>query len=421
MSQRIVVVDDDPIVGTLTKELLVDAGYEVELVSDSLKAVDAIKGNPPLMAILDILMPGIDGLTLCHQLKNDPQTKDLKVAIVSGKAFHADRARAAQYGADLFIEKPYDVDTFAAKITDLLGGKSPKKEAPKAVALGGAQPGALLTATVWGCRSLSPIKTGEPSKFGRATSCVTLETGSELFIFDGGTGLVPLGEQLVKDGSRTKLWVFVTHFHDDHVEGLGAFPCARDKRFTINLAGPADPDKPLSEKVTAVFDAAPGRLGPVTAAIELYEMREDAYEIMDGVEVTSFFANHPGTTLGFVLKTQGRKFVYCPDSEVYGERGTALQDYDEKLGGLIQDADLLIHDARYTPEDYKTRRDNGHSSWKSVVDLAAKRGVRRLVLTHHDDQYSDKVLEGVFEAAKTLGAEGGVQVYMASEGLKVGI
>lgn len=421
MAQKIVVVDDDPIVGSLTKELLVDAGYEVELVQDSLKAVGVIKDVKPDLAILDILMPGIDGLTLCHQLKTDPDTKALKIAIVSGKAFHADRQRAIDYGAELFVEKPYDVEKFAQQIAELIAGSARKAEGPKEIALGGGPPGAALTATVWGCRSLSPIKKGEASRFGRATSCLTVEAGGELFIFDAGSGLEKLGAQLVKDARYKNLWLFITHFHNDHVEGLGGFACARDKRFTLNIAGASEPNAALADKVTEVFDSAPGRFGPVSAPIELFEMREESYEILEGVSLTSFYSNHPGTTLGFVLETQKRKLVYCPDSEIYGERGTALQDYDEKLGGLIKDADLLVHDGRYTPEDYKVRRDNGHSSWRSAVELAGRFGVRRLVLTHHDDQYGDAVLEKVSEQAKALGAGLGVDVSMASEGLKIGL
>jgi CheY-like chemotaxis protein len=421
MPQKIVVVDDDPIVGALTKELLVDVGYEVELVQDSLQAMGVIKSLKPALAVLDILMPGIDGLTLCHQLKTDPETKSLKIAIVSGKAFHADKQRAAEYGADLFIEKPYDVEKFAAQVAELVTGTAPKAEGPKEIKLGGGAKDAALVTTVWGCRSLSPVKAAEASRYGRSTSCVTVEAGGELLIFDAGSGLNKLGAELVKNAKYTRLWLFISHFHSDHVEGLGSFVCARDNRFSINLAGASDPNMTLAEKVTAVFDEAPGKLGPVTSPIELFEMREETYEILDGVQVTSFYANHPGTTLGFTLETQKRKLVYCPDSEVYGERGTALQDYDEKLGGLIKNADLLIHDGRYSPEDYKTRRDNGHSSWRSAVELAARFKVKRLVLTHHDDQYTDSALEDISSKAKRLGVELGVDVTMAAEGLKIGI
>jgi CheY-like chemotaxis protein len=427
MAHKIVVVDDDPVVGTLTKELLLEAGYEVQLISDSLQALDAVKRESPILVVLDIIMPGLDGLTLCRQLKNDPQTKDIRVVMVSGKAFHADRQRAKDYGAELFIEKPYNVEKFAQQVKDLVASAAPSPEAagPKPVELGPppGTAGTVMTATVWGCRSLSPEKRGERSKYGRATSCVSLEVGGELLIFDAGSGLNALSAQLQKDGRYKTLWLFLTHFHQDHVEGLGGFSCLRAPGFTLNIGGINDPDKSLADKVAEVFDAAPGKYGPVSAPIELYEMTEDTYEILPGIQVTSFFANHPGMTLGFMVESGERKFVYCPDSELYGERGTALQDYDEELGKICAGADLLIHDARYTEEDYRTRLDNGHSSWRSAVEFAGRNKIKRLVLTHHDDQYSDAVIDSVAAAAARLVAEKGysLELAMAAEGLKIGI
>ena len=130
MATRIMVVDDDPLIGELTTSLLRDAGYDVELINDSVKALESIKAHPPAAAVLDILMSGLDGLTLCHRIKSDPATKDVRVVIVSAKAFHADRQRALDYGAELFIEKPYDIETFAKQIGEILARQTPPPPAP---------------------------------------------------------------------------------------------------------------------------------------------------------------------------------------------------------------------------------------------------------------------------------------------------
>ena len=115
--------------------------------------------------------------------------------------------------------------------------------------------------------------------------------------------------------------------------------------------------------------------------------------------------------------------MYCPDSEIYGEQGTAMQDYDERLGRLVQDADVLIHDGRYLDSDYQTRKNNGHSSWADTVDLAARCGIRRLVLFHHDDAYPDAVLDRIAADAQEIVAQKGykLKVSMAREELKIGI
>jgi CheY-like chemotaxis protein len=363
MATDIIVVDDDPIVGTLTLELLREAGISARLISDSLRAQEEIQNEQPAMVILDILMPGIDGLTLLHRLKADPRTAKIRAVIVSGKSFTAEKTRAYQYGAESFIEKPYNVENFARKISDLLkSGNSEANKTVRAPLSPLAEAKRDITIKVWGCRSaaLNAPSIGA-TRYGRNTPCVSVEVGAHMLIFDAGSGITRLGDEIIKNGRHKNLWLFLSHFHHGHIEGLSRFACADDPTYILNIAGSGEPHKPLDASLAEAF-APKYPSGAPPCKVELYEMIEQTYEIMPDVRLTAFFANHPGTTLGFVLQTQDRKIVYCPDSEVYGEAATALQDYDEKLGGLIRDADVLIHDGRYTDADYKTHRNTGHSS-----------------------------------------------------------
>ncbi|MBI4371377.1 MAG: response regulator [Elusimicrobia bacterium] len=408
MAHQVVIVDDDPIVGSLTLELLRDAGLTAVLVQDSLQAVDEIKKERPALVVLDILMPGLDGLTILHRLKSDPETAPIRVVIVSGKSFEAEKDRARKGGADLFIEKPYDVEAFARTITGLLGLETKVSAAPAAA------PPAGMKASVWGCRGPSdePL---QASRYGTSTPCVSVETPQHLFIFDAGSGLRALGRELVREGRRKDLWLFLTHFHRDHVEGLAGFACAQDPSYTLRVSALSEPTKPLDEAVEELF--APGP--PPAATIELYELLEQTYEIAPGVRLGAFYANHPGATLGFHLQTEGRRIVYCPDSELYGESATALQDYDERLGALCRGADLLFHDGRWTEEDYASNRNGGHSSALSAVDFAGRFGVKRLVLVHQDARYSDADLDRLAEGACARAAQRGyaLQVIVGREGL----
>src|SRR5687768_13534149 len=156
MAVKVLVVDDDDIAGGLSKELLLEAGFEADLLTDSTKALDQIRQVRYPLVVLDILMPGIDGLTLCHRIKSDPELGAVtKVVMVSGKSFDADKQRARQYGADLFIEKPYNVEMFAQQIGEVAGrGAAPEPapgDAPKAELL--SAPDAVMGLSVWGCRS----------------------------------------------------------------------------------------------------------------------------------------------------------------------------------------------------------------------------------------------------------------------------
>lgn len=423
MTAKVLVVDDDDIAGGLSRDLLVEAGFEADLQCDSLRALDQIRANRYPLVVLDILMPGVDGLTLCHQIKSDAELKDTKVVMVSGKSFEADKQRARQYGASLFIEKPYNVDLFISQIQEVMGrpsGPQAAAQAPKAEALNASAP--VMTFTVHGCRSGGSPLPGV-SRYGSRTSCASLDLGEHLLIFDAGTGLAELGKQLQAEGKRKEVWLFLSHFHEDHIQGLPTFAPAAVPGFVIHVAGSHEPDKTLEQQVSAAFQSAPATIAGVNADIDLYDMLEDTYEILPGVKLTAFYANHPGTTLGFVVEAKSRKLVYCPDSEIYGETATAMQDYDEKLGRLCRGADLLIHDGRWSPEDYRTLRNRGHSATASVVDFAGRNDIKRLLLWHHDNSHSDEQLDllGAKAVQQATDKAYAVQVALAREGLQLGV
>ena len=423
MAVKVLVVDDDDIAGGLSRDILAEAGFEADLQLNSLKALDQIRANRYPLVVLDILMPGLDGLTLCHQIKSDAELKETKVVMVSGKSFEADKQRAAQYGASLFIEKPYNVDLFVQQIQEVLGrptGPQAAANAPKAETLASRAPAVSLT--VWGCRSGGAGAAGA-SRYGRRTSCLSLDLGEHLLIFDGGTGLAELGRALEADQARKEAWLFLSHFHDDHVQGLPAFAPAARQGFMLHVAGAHEPDKTLEQHVAAAFQSAPATIPGVNAEIDLYELLEDSYDILPGVKLTAFYANHPGTTLGFIVEAKNRRIVYCPDSELYGETATALQDYDEKLARLCRGADLLIHDGRYSAEDYRTLRNRGHSSAASAVDFAGRADIKKLLLWHHETSYTDEQLDtlGAKAAQQASDKAYAVQVALAREGLTLGV
>lgn len=391
MGLEILVVDDDAIGGSLTLTLVKEAGYEAQLITDSRKVMEEMHSQRPGLVILDILMPGIDGLTLCHMIKQDPELKDTKVIMVSGKAFQAEKERAMRYGANLFIEKPYNLDSFTQQVTEVVG--PPRSGGPGAVK---PEP-TVLDIRVWGSRTSTEGAGGAVLK----TPCVSVETSSHFFILDAGSGILDLGEELAKSGRHKDLWLLLSHFHPGHVQGLGRFAPTRHADVQLRIAGPSDPDKTLSDAVKEAFESSfESTPDPVTAQIKLYELQEGHYDLLPDVKLSSFYANHPGTTLGFVLDMEGRRVAYCPDCELYGDTAHAMQDYDEKIGNLVHGADLLIQDARWRDRDYESHKNLGHSCVSSAIDFATRHEVGELLLFHQDASYSDAELDAIEEEAK---------------------
>jgi CheY-like chemotaxis protein len=389
MGKEIIIVDDDQLVGGLSFDLLTEVGFDVQLIRDSNLAVDAIRAEMPRLVILDILMPGIDGLTLLHTIKNDAELKDIKCVMVSGKSFSAEMDRAKEYGADCFVQKPYDVKTFSQQIVDLAGQpQGGQKEIGTTAEADDSKIAKEIKVRVWGNSETD------------STPVIQIEALGQLFVLGAGRPSVDLGLAVLPEGTYNKAWVLLASFHPEHIAGLGLFPPLRSPNFELHFLGPKEPHIDLSGVLTdEIKKSYTTNRNPVVAKFQLHQVREESYELQPGLRVMPFYANHPGTTLGYVLDFSGRRIVYSPYAEIYGEAASALQDYDEKTGRIVSGCDLLIHDARYTDEDYQEKKNEGHSSVSSAVEFAAENDVRRLILFNQDPSYDAAKLDEIEKSA----------------------
>jgi DNA-binding response OmpR family regulator len=119
--KKILVVDDDPNVLVLISELLARDNYEVIQASDGLTALAQIRQMPPELAVLDVMMPGLDGFELCRRIKNDPLTTGIKVIMVTAKTSGKDIETGLSAGADHYLTKPFKIAELSQKIKDLIG------------------------------------------------------------------------------------------------------------------------------------------------------------------------------------------------------------------------------------------------------------------------------------------------------------
>jgi two-component system alkaline phosphatase synthesis response regulator PhoP len=118
-NKRILIIDDDSGILVALEMLLVDAGYEVQTSTKNGEVVEnAVRDRPPDLIILDILLSGHDGGTICRQLKSQQHTRHIPILLISA---HPDaRAMSVQAGADAFVPKPFDIDFLLDRIERLL-------------------------------------------------------------------------------------------------------------------------------------------------------------------------------------------------------------------------------------------------------------------------------------------------------------
>ena len=285
----------------------------------------------------------------------------------------------------------------------------------------------------WGTRG--SIATPGPStvRFGGNTSCVELTTASgELFVFDCGTGARMLGHALTPP---TRARFLVSHSHWDHIQGFPFFTPLFVPANEFDVYAPRGSDRSLHEVLAGQmeFTYFPVELTQLPARITYHELTEGSHQL-GGVQVFAHYLHHPAPTLGYRVETPEGVVVYLSDHEPYSEslwRGDApegrlesiLHDGDRRHARFMTDADLVIHDAQYTPEEYRQRKTWGHSTYEYVVELAAVAGVRRVALTHHDPMRDDRAVEEIEKRARAIAEKRGaaMEVFCAFEGMTVDV
>ncbi len=405
----IIVIDDDPMAGELTKDLLSDEGWNVILVDDSLKAVEIIKKVKPKLVITDIMMPGIDGMEICRRIKTNPETKDIKVIILSGKSYEKERQRAMMLGAEQFITKPYNVESFSKLIREILSSSktpptppappSPKSKEEYSFNTSDVKENTIRI-TAYGIRGLGPQLPQKPSEYGRQSICVSVETSNEIFILDAGSGLYQLGKELVSSKKfYPTIWLFLTHFHLDNIIGLPYFEPFLYPEFNINIVGSNDAEKSLKDVIKSnLYSSFSPIPSTPKAKINLYEVKEENYEISPNVKLGTMYSNHPTTTMIYFLNIKGIKIAFAPDSEIW-EEATVLQDYNERLGRFTNSFHIFMHDAYYDSQDYQTMHHKGHSSLSIVAKFAVRNKIQNLIPLNINPEYDDTRITEMFDEA----------------------
>ena len=133
--------------------------------------------------------------------------------------------------------------------------------------------------------------------------------------------------------------------------------------------------------------------------LRLHEVAGGEVEIGPFV-VTARFVCHPNPTVGYRIEAPGAVLAYLPDHEPALGRRRPFQSGDWTSGyALAAGADLLIHDAQYSDEEYAARAGFGHSSFRHALEFAALAGVKQLVPFHHDPSHGDGDLDDLHRAA----------------------
>lgn len=281
--------------------------------------------------------------------------------------------------------------------------------------------GTFLNVTFFGVRGSTPCSCASNQRYGGNTACVALEApGSDPIVLDMGTGLRFWGETLPVDGSF-RGHALVTHLHWDHVQGLPFFTPVHVPGSRLDIYGPEQVDGLAIDDAFEEFMRPPYfpvRVADLAGDISFNSLSEGDHVIGDAkVRVRS--VPHVGPTVGYRIEQAGATVVYISDHQQPLDGGL---DIAPQVLELCDGADLLIHDAQYTPEEFVHKAHWGHCTVDYAVHVARECGVRRLALFHHDPDHDDDMVDRLAAAARD-GAEGGTldEVFAAYEGLTVAL
>jgi len=270
---------------------------------------------------------------------------------------------------------------------------------------------------LWGTRGSVAAPGTDTARYGGNTSCVEVR-GPEgtLVVLDAGTGIRPLGRSLGKDLRRVH--ILLTHFHMDHIQGLGFFPPLYDPAVETHLWGPASTTLTVRARLMRYLSPPlfPVHLRELPHLV-LHELPAGEFDVGE-FRVTSDRVCHPGFTVGYRITSPAATLAYLSDHEpALGVERFPNEDRWTSGFALARDVDLLLHDAQYSREEYPNHVGWGHCSLEHAIAFAELAGARHLVTFHHDPAHDDDAIDHLTAAATasvtsslkvTAGAEGAV-------------
>jgi phosphoribosyl 1,2-cyclic phosphodiesterase/DNA-binding response OmpR family regulator len=246
----------------------------------------------------------------------------------------------------------------------------------------------------------------------------------EVILLDCGTGAHALGQALKEQANACSGHILISHTHWDHIQGLPFFAPLFAPGNEWHIYGPRGLGQSLQEVLAGQMEYAyfPVALNAFAADVHFHEVVEGGFTIGD-VRIATHYLNHPALTVGYRIEADGATLVYATDHEPHSPDAGCGHSGKEETGDLahvefIRGADLVIHDAQYTADEYPAKVGWGHSTIEYVVDAAIAGEVKHVALFHHDPARDDKALDQLIGKARERAADAGadLEITAAAEG-----
>jgi len=258
-----------------------------------------------------------------------------------------------------------------------------------------------MKVTLWGTRGSLADAGPQTVRYGGNTACVEVEgNDGSVLVLDAGTGIRRLGTALRRDLRRVDM--LLTHLHMDHIQGLGFFAPLYQAGVEVHIWGPPSATQGLRSRIARYMSPPlfPVLIRDLPCDLKIHDAPRDTFSVNE-FKVTADLVTHPGPTMGFRIEEGPAIVAYLPDHEpVLGAGSFPLRCEWTSGYNLARGAEMLIHDAQYSEEEYETHVGWGHSTIAQAVSFALMTRARKLVTFHHDPSHDDATLDALVNQAQ---------------------
>ena len=263
--------------------------------------------------------------------------------------------------------------------------------------------------TCWGSRGSIPVSGRAYLKYGGDTTSLEIRAKSgEIIAVDAGTGIRRFGKKLADENIYDINFIF-THAHWDHLMGFPFFKPLYFKHAKLRMHG-CPFHSQFVESILSTVMAPPNfpvKYDDLKAQLRYEKACPQKFDI-GSISVTPIAISHPNGGSGYKFEEDGKTFVFLTDNELgyIHPGGCEFKSYIDFSAG----ADFLIHDCEYTPEEYQTFIEWGHSVYTDVLKLAREAGVKKLGLFHLNQERTDDQMDEMVDTCRQ---------YFIDQGLKI--